>query len=349
MRTNRFFGILLICIFAAHAYAQNQSDTLARRGWFTYAPYGKSLLSDVHPYYMRLDVIGHANEGAFDFGQTGKAYRAGIHGCFGADIPLWQGNFGPNNRFGMCVSQRAYAYLWLDIFEPVTAPVVNTDYRVGAATATFIHRLNKGFAKNYSITWSPFMHESTHIGDELQIQRMETGYAIRRVNVSYNWTELVFTLNEPENRHDACHTFRAGLMLLWDWKEGWYSVKESAGDGDASLVHPRNSPWEAFVQYQYQTPTSPHGIQGVMSAEVRNRVVYGYDLYLKKGETDTRGADSRRFTYNVFLGMRYNIPGYDGFFSRVAFGARLYHGNCPFGQFRSIDTFSMFGFSVIYQ
>lgn len=330
--------------------AKNESDsTLARNGWFVYAPYGKSLLSDMHPNFVRFELVGNTNNPVYDFAGTGKDFRPTILGCFGVDLPLWQGNFGPNDRYGICVAQIASAHLWMDLFEPVTSPIINTDYRIGMATATFIHRLNLKFVKNYSVAWSPLKHESTHIGDELQIRRVEQGYAIRRADVSYNYTELAVTLNEPEDRSLQCHTFRLGLMLLWSPNEGWYSILESAGDGKASLAHPRMSPWEAYFQYQYQSPTSRHGFQAVASAEIRNRVVYGYDLSLKQGQTDHSPDDYRRFTYNIFLGARYNIPGYDGYFSRFNLGVRLYHGNCPYGHYRSIDNFSQVGFSMIWQ
>ena len=345
-----YICVLLFCWLVMQAGEPAGIDTtLARNGWFTYAPYGKSLLSDVHPNFVRFEIIGNTNNPAYDFAQTGKFFRGSVLGCFGVDLPLWQGNFGVNNQFGVSITQAASAFLWMDLFEPVTSPIVNTDYRIGMATATFIHRLDRKFVKNYSVSWSPFKHESTHIGDELQVQRMEAGYALRRVNVSYNYTELAVTLNEPEDRSLQCHTFRAGIMILWAPKEGWYNVKESAGDGDPSLVHPKMSPFEAYFQYQYQTPTSRHGLQGVVSAEIRNRVVYGYDLLLKKGEIDHAPSDYRRFTYNVFMGLRYNIPGYDGYFSRFSVGARFYHGNCPYGHYRSIDNYSQLGFSLVFQ
>ena len=339
----------LTCLIALQAENTFDSASIARTGWFKFAPYGKSLLSDVHPNFVRFEVVGNTNHSVYDFDRTGKSFRPAVQGCFGVDLPLWAGDFGPNNQFGVCISQTASAYLWMDIFESLTSPVINTDYRVGAATHTFIHRLNRKFVKNYAVSWTPFKHESTHIGDEIQIRRVEAGYALRRVNVSYNYTELFFTLNEPEDRSVQCHTFRAGLMLLLAPKKGWYFISESAGDGDPSLAHPTLSPFEAYFQYQYQSPTSPYGFQGVVSAEIRNRVVYGYDLTLKKGETDHSPSDYRRFTYNLFMGLRYNIPGYDGYFSRVAVGARLYHGNCPFGQYRSIDNYSLLGISLVFQ
>lgn len=341
--------LLLFCLTLVRAGDTSDSTSIARTGWFRFAPYGKSLLSDMHPNFVRFEMVGNTNNPLFDFDRTGKAFRPSVQGCFGVDLPLWTGSFGPDNRFGICVSQTASAYLWMDLFEPQTSPVINTDYRIGMATCTFIHRLNRKFLKNYSIAWCPFKHESTHIGDEIQIQRVEAGYAIRRVNVSYNYTDLVFTLNEPEDRSLQCHTFRLGLMLLLSPGDGWYKIYEAAGDGDASLGHPAMSPFEAYFQYQYQSPTSPHGLQAVVSAEVRNRVVYGYDLNLKKGEPDNSPSDYRRFTYNLFVGMRYNVPGYDGYFSRFAIGARLYHGNCPFGHYRSIDNYSQVALSLVFQ
>ncbi|MBR4547437.1 MAG: hypothetical protein IKO66_05275 [Paludibacteraceae bacterium] len=255
--------------------AKNESDsTLARNGWFVYAPYGKSLLSDMHPNFVRFELVGNTNNPVYDFAGTGKDFRSTILGCFGVDLPLWQGNFGPNDRYGICVAQIASAHLWMDLFEPVTSPIINTDYRIGMATATFIHRLNLKFVKNYSVAWSPLKHESTHIGDELQIRRVEQGYAIRRADVSYNYTELAVTLNEPEDRSLQCHTFRLGLMLLWSPDKGWYNILESAGDGPVSLAHPRMSPWEAYFQYQYQSPTSRHGFQ----AEHRQRYATAWSM-----------------------------------------------------------------------
>lgn len=321
---------VLSCCVTLHAGNLSDSLPLGKNGWFTYAPYGKSLLSDTHPNFVRFEVVENTNHPTFDFTHSGKKFRPSTQGCFGLDLPMWNGNFGEDKQFGISISLTASAYLWMDLFESQTSPVINTDYRISIPTATFIHRQNRKFLKNYSVAWSPFKHESTHIGDETQIQRMEAGYAIRRVNVSYNYTELAFTLNEPEDRSAQCHTFRAGFMLLLAPKEGWYRITTSAGDGDASLAHPAMSPYEAYFQYQYQTPTSRHGLQGVISVEIRNKVIYGYDLTLKEGDIDNCTCDHRRFTYNLFFGLRYNIPGYDGYFSRFSIGVRLYHGNCPF-------------------
>ena len=337
----RIFGVISLLFCWVTLQAGN--------GWFTYAPYGKSLLSDVHPNFVRFELVGNSNHEVFDFGHSGKSFRYSTQGCLGMDLPLWNGNFGTDGKFGLSFTIATSYYMWLDMFESKTAPVIDTDYRIGLPTATFIHRFNRRFLRNYSIAFSPYKHESTHIGDELQIQRMDENYALRRANVTCNYTELAFTLNEPEEKSVQCNTFRFGLMLLLLPDKGWYRIKTSAGDGNASLAHPTYSPYEAYFQYQYQTATSRRGYQGIISAELRNRVVYGYDLTLKNGDIDNSPSDYRRFTYSLFLGIRYNIPGFEGYFSSFSIGARLYHGNCPFGQFRSIDDYSQVGIVFVFQ
>ena len=84
--------------------------------------------------------------------------------------------------------------------------------------------------------------------------------------------------------------------------------------------------------------------------EVRNRECYGYDLSVLATDNPKRlQKDKRVFTYNIFLGARYNTPNYDGYFSRIALGLRVYHGNCPYGQFRSIANYSQVGACLMFE
>ena len=315
------------------------------RGLFRYAPFGHSLYADMHPNFVRMDIPYATNHTVYDWGDhTNAAYRWQTTGLFGINLPLWTGNL-VDSAYALNVTMAMSANLWMDFYEFRTSPIVDTDYRIGIPSITFLHRLNRGFFRNYSVQWSPFKHESTHLGDELQVKNVERGYALKRVNVSYNYTEFVFTLNEAENRYAENHCIRLGLMVLWH--KGWYNI--DPWDGDSTLATPRYSPWELYLQYQYQSPTSKHGFQGIASAEIRNRAVYGYDLNAKDQSSAVMRADSRTFTYNIFMGARYNTPNYDGYFSRIALGVRLYHGNCPYGQFRSIRNYSQIGVSLMFE
>lgn len=343
-----FITVLSIQLLCSPLPSRAEGTPFAK-GLFRYSPYGRSLLSDVHPDYVRLDLSYMTNRSEWDWGQTGKPMRIATATNLGITIPLWRGNI-VDERFGLSLGEPVIFNIWLDLTEPVTAPVVDTDYRIGLPECTFIHRLNKGFVSNYSVRFGPFKHESTHIGDELALQHADHGLPLRRVNASYNYSETVFTLNEPEESRKEYHTLRVGLMVLWDWSEGWYTVK--TGDGDASLVQSKNSPWELYLQYQYQSRPSKHGFQAVASAEIRNRALYGYpqqDWSADKGVSYTLQEQSRIFTYNIFVGVRYVNPWYDGLMGRLSVGLRAYHGNNYFGQFRNYNNVSHIGISFIYQ
>lgn len=335
-------ALLLLCVSAIHA-----ESTPFGEGLFRYSPFGHSLYADEHPNFVRLDFAYSTMYPIYDWEHSGKAYRTQTLGIFGFQLPVWYGQIA-DSTMALSVTAAMSANIWMDLFGGKTSPIVDTDYRIALPTIAFLHRINRGFARNYSVSWSPFKHESTHIGDEMQIQKVSENRALRRVNVSYNYTEFTFTLNEAEDRYAENHCFRVGLMLLWNWQKGWYKVDEE--DGDASLTQPRLSPWEAYLQYQYQSPTGRHGFQGIASGEVRNRALYGYNL--DNRTTDSQPlmqAESRVFTYNVFLGARYNTPRYDGYFSRIALGIRAYHGNCPYGEFRSIRSFSHIGVCLMLE
>lgn len=332
--------VFLLTLFSVQTL-RAQSDSLPRSGFFCYAPYGRSLLADVHPNFARIDIAGFSNHTAYDYSQSNKPWRMSVFGVMGMEAPIWRGEF-QQNRFGVSFSITASSTIWLDILEPTTAPVVNTDYRFGMPTTTFIHRLNKGFLRNYSIAFSPYKHESTHIGDELQIQHMEQGYKLRRVNVSYNYAELAFTVNEPEDSRASCHTFRLSAAVLYNLSRRGYNV--TPADGPDQLLSQPTAPVEVWLQYQYQTKATQGGLQGIASVEIRNRALYGY-TYNGIGLQEER----RIFTYNAFIGLRYNTPGYEGYFSRFALGLRGYYGNCPYGQFRNLPNFAQVGISLIFQ
>ena len=325
------------------------------KGLFRYAQFGHSLYADMHPNFVRMDIPYCTNNPVYDYGShTGQNYRWHTMGLFGINLPIWTGNL-VDSTYALNVTMALSANLWMDFYDFSTSPIVDTDYRIGIPTVTFLHRLNRGFAKNYSVAWSPFKHESTHLGDELQIRYIDRGYALRRVNVSYNYTEFVFTLNEAEDRYAQNHCFRLGLMLLWHG--GWFNMDPDAGDesiidpyGTEKVPYAKRNPWELYLQYQYQSPTSKHGFQGIASIEIRNRECYGFDLsVLATDDPKNLQKDKRVFTYNIFAGARYNTPGYDGYFSRIAFGLRAYHGNCPYGQFRSISNYSQIGFCLMFE
>ena len=219
----RVLLLLSAAFYSVLCTADPVQDSAAYRSgrWFQYVPYGHSLYADEHPDFVRMDLGAVSYSPVTNYGGNNSRYSSQIMAVFGGRISVWSMDLC-HRRYGMSLSQTFSAHLWMDISERTTSPVINTDYRVAMPTFTFIHRFGlpasngsmttrkSKFLKNYSMQICPFKHESTHIGDEMVLQRADKGYALRRVNVSYNYAEIDLTLNEPEDRYTETHTFRLG-------------------------------------------------------------------------------------------------------------------------------------------
>ena len=108
-------------------------------GFLRYSPYGQSLLADVHPNFVRFDVAYVTNHQEWDWGQTGKSMRMNTYGVMGMNLPLWSGEL-KKGKSALNVTLPLSTSLWLDLIEPVTAPVVNTDYRIALPVFTYVDR-----------------------------------------------------------------------------------------------------------------------------------------------------------------------------------------------------------------
>ena len=142
-------------------------------GLFRYSPFGHSLYADEHPNFVRMDVAYTKMYPVYDWEHSGKDYRTQTFGIFGFQLPLWYGQLA-DSTMALSVTAAMSANIWMDLFGGKTSPIVDTDYRIALPSVAFMHRINRGFARNYALSWSPFKHESTHIGDELQIQKVSS-------------------------------------------------------------------------------------------------------------------------------------------------------------------------------
>ena len=70
MKVRLLIALMLISTIAATAENHPFSD-----GLFRYSSFGQSLLADIHPNFVRLDVASVTNHQEWDWGQTGKAMR----------------------------------------------------------------------------------------------------------------------------------------------------------------------------------------------------------------------------------------------------------------------------------
>jgi hypothetical protein len=333
-------------IYATDVPANTDEDGFFLTGLMRSARWGRTFWADINPTLVNAEISFIENSPEYDWAGTDQSYRAFLFSNLGVNLPIWSSDFS-GGKFGISLTVPFIINLWMDVFEQVTRPIINTDYRFGALGIAFIHRLQSPpelFPRwgigiyNYSIKFSPYIHESTHIGDELTIYRKDTERNITRVNVSYNFSELVLTMNDPENSLKINHALRFGFMLLHNIKKGWYTVMPE--EADTQIIHPSQFPYEFYFQYQFQSNSFWKGCQFIFSLETRFRERYNYPFSYYFSDDRSEFMD-RNYTdsglqccYNILTGIRYNNPKLN-YFSKIGLALRLYTGINPHGQFRS--------------
>ena len=324
---------------------------------FDYSDWYRPFWADMHSSITSTELALAFNTNEYNFSgaieKPNELYKVFSFSNIGLDLPLLSGSFG-DGKFGLGLTLPLFAEIWVDYFEPITSPVINTSYRMGLPEVVFIHRFNpSNFIRNYAIKLTPFKHESTHLGDEFTLFRKESEMPITRINVSYNYAELGLTINDPDGTTQANHSLRFSLMSLINPRAGWYSIQPF--EGDTSLVKYPTSRYEFYLQYQYQTATHKllH-LQGIFSLEWRNRVRYDYPFSysdLSIFQTDEWRTIEDIYNWlnlNIAMGLRYNNPTVMRDY-KVGLAAKLYNGINPYGQFRCIPFFQKIGIALLFE
>jgi hypothetical protein len=335
------------------------------------APWGRPFWADMHSTLIRAEAAYATNSPEYNYADLPGDYRPYAFINLGADIPVWSGDFS-GDQFGLKITFPIMFDVWLDLFERTTAPVINTDYRFGVFETNFMYRFEKPIEvfkskwnnmagdflnlslRNVSFRFTPFKHESTHIGDELTISRKDLNMDITRVNVSYNYAEFQLVVNDPENSRESNHALKIGLLLLHHFDDGWYSILPA--EGNVESVEPSQSPVEMYFQYQYQTTVLHRGFQGIISAELRMRERYHYPYQYQDGHyqeiMDEYYRDipfTGRWSFNLAAGIRYFNPRSNNYFSKIGLMFHYYTGINPYGQFRSMPRYNQFGLALVFE
>jgi len=377
---NKTFGIkvLLFLFVSALCPAQETQDVQEANGGFwkgvgKFASFGKPFWADVHSTLIRAEISYATNSPDYDWGEINAKFRPYVFANLGVDIPIWSANFA-GEKYSVSVTLPFAVDLWYDRFERITSPIINTAYRVGAFDTCFIYRLDTPLAVfpqgqessvlpgflhfniyNWAVKLSFIKHESTHIGDELTIFRKDKNLPITRVDVAYNYAELIFSVNDPDGQTHRNHGFKTGVLLNYRLKKGWYDVRNS--EAQADLVERSRIPVEFYIQYQYQSALFSRGFQIITSVEYRLRERYRYPFFHSDAMDDFpqySGKDSDKndlnpaHCVNVFAGIRYDNQRFN-YFSKIGIGFRYYYGINPYGQFRSMPNYQQFGLAVIFE
>lgn len=323
--------------------------TPAKTDMFQQRKFGKYFISDYYAPLVNLSAglaLNH-DEYNIDPSRDGK-YIFLAEPVLGTEIPLL---VRKNEQTAFAVSFPISFAVFFDLLEDRTAPILNTDYRVGVFEMNYMHKIDKGFVKNVGFKFIPIFHESTHIGDELTIRRRQDSFPTARINPSYETFELAFMLNDANNKAERNHSFKLGSRFLFKPREkGWYTV--SPLEADSASILPSKRGIEPYLQYQFQDPVgilAGKSAAFVFSVDARLRVRFGYPYY----QWDPNGQleefpveEAYQASFNVLAGWRFTNKTE---LRRFGIYLRAYTGINPHGQFRNIPEYQFMGISLVYQ
>ena len=290
MRKSLIIKFIILFLFPLFSFAQD-SIRPAWDGFLEKADYAKPFTSEIHSTLSKIEVGYNRSYSEYNLlGQNSQFDRPMVEMHVGFDAPIYAITFGDlgNNRpkWGLAISLPLSVHVLEDMWDPVTAPVINTDYRFGSARFRAIRYFaGTGFLKNISFSWLPIFHECTHLGDEITIYRKDENFPITRINISYEYTEFQVTLNDPDGSRETRQSFRlGGLYRISNRGLGWFSVRK-----DAELTTDLDIPAskyraEYYAEYQFQRSSgflASKRFVNMVSFEVRNRLRYGYHCIKK--------------------------------------------------------------------
>jgi hypothetical protein len=350
MKHTQFIKIfhIFFFLFVLNAFCSAQEENNSFwAGIARPATFGKPFWADMHSTLIRGEIAYATNSPDYDWGGHNTDYRPFTFANLGVDIPIWSGNFA-DGKYGLSITVPFMIDLWLDRFEWITSPVINTAYRFGIFDTNFIYRFDSPLSVfphfdifNWTLRLSLFKHESTHIGDELTIRRKDLDLPITRVDVLTNFFELIFTLNDPDGQTRLNHGFKFGFLFNYNFRDGWYTILESEVPVPDLVGGSR--------LYQFQSPLFLRWFQIIASGEYRLRERFNYPFSYSGAKDEFLHEDAIFVNcFNVFAGIRYVNPN-RGFFSKIGIGLRYYVGINPYGQFRSMPHFQQIGLVALFE
>lgn len=347
--------ILLFCLYIPFLVVGQYSDTTTfkenrMKGHFFEPRYfGNYFIADHYAPYVHIDMGLGLNLDEYNIDNNRKArtvlYNESI---IGTELPFYYYNGFKN---GISFSLPVSFSVWFDFTEARTSPILNTDYRFGALEINYIHRFKSSSSiQNFVLKLIPYFHESTHLGDELTIARIQDSLPYGRINVSYEVYDISLTINDPEQKIKKMHSFKFGARVLLDKDKGYYSA--SPLEVDTATITPSQRYVEPYFHYQYQNPDSKLSFKRALftiSTDLSLRVKYGYPFYVrvKKGVLKLEDEpEAYRPSFNYLMGYQLTRPKKS--VSGLGIYFRFYIGPNYHGQFRNIPLYTFLGGSIVY-
>lgn len=354
MRSSLTIAMLFIFTFA---YSQDSIRTFWD-GITQKSPYSKPFQSEMHSTMNKIEWGYNKSYSEFDLLEQKSTFvRPMVEVHLGFEVPIVAYGYGTKastSKWGFGMRLPVSVHVLEDMWGPETAPVIDTDYRFGGPRVVGIrHVSDDGFVKNISFSWQTLLHECTHLGDEIAIYRMNENFPIKRINVSYEFTEFQLTLNDPEMIKDNNHAFRLGYIYrLSNRGLGWFSVREGIETNPGVVIAPSAYRAEYYAEYQMQRTKgflASKRCVNVLSFDARERLHYGYPIYqLTDGVmTEKVMKENRELCLNLYLGYKFYPKVNDG--QSVGLFFHAYKGLNPYGQLRNYPSYPFFGASLTYE
>ncbi|TFH33294.1 MAG: DUF1207 domain-containing protein [Bacteroidia bacterium] len=263
------------------------------------------------------------------------ASRPFIEVHLGVELPVyWLENREKDLKFS--ASGFIGNILLIDMFESVTAPVINTDYFFGIKTA-MVKYVDNSYIRNFGIKFVPLFHESTHIGDEFSIHGYNDIPGFRRVNISYEAWEVAAVINDPDTIKSNLFSAKVGFHGLWNNTKGYYTTDSLETKG--VMAQPSQKNYEYYLQLNLQRTSGllcSERWMNVISVEANNRLRFSYDSTIK---------EKRSWNFNIYFGWKHLTKNSN---RNMGFFLRYYNGIIPNGQFRNTGGYQYAAISITY-
>ncbi len=317
-----FVFLLPVCVFA------QKKVTL-----FENVRYGKSFISEIRSPLTKLE-IGYLNKISSNYYINDVPERPFIESHFGYDLNVFSLT---NRNYKIAFSLPGGSATLTDMFEELTAPVINTDYWFGTQIKFITYPFNSNkFAKNIAVNLQPIFHESTHIGDEFSIHGYHDIPDFKRINISYEAWNLAVTLNDPDTLTGNVFSVKTGIQNLWSTRDGYYIIDSLEVKGETIPYSSQTA--EYYFIFNYQRTKGfmcSEKWLNIVSVEARNRPKFSYTKDIE---------ETRAWNFNMYFGWMYKISNKP--FRNIGFFIRHYQGINPHGQFRDTDNFKFTALSI---
>ncbi|MBN2694532.1 hypothetical protein JXR93_07705 [bacterium] len=316
--------------------------------------FGKPLISEISSPLFKMEIGNDRDFDEYNMRQNSDdLWVMAIN--LGIDIPILSFDFGQNRAWGFALTLPVSTNILVDMFEPKTAPLLNQDYKFGAPKIALIKRFSDySWFKNISFTLLPMFHECTHIGDEITIYRTDVDLPIIRINISYEFTEFAFTINDPENIRENLHTLRiGGVYRLTDEGYGWFKIDQEADIQYPVDIAHSNERFEYYINYQFQRTKwflASEDIVNIFAIEARHRLRYNHPTFYENNDTGEwttiDKTEGYEWSFNIYFGWYFYPERHSN--KRVGLFFRHYQGVAPYGQMRNYSGYRFTGFTLSY-